>query len=347
LVLELQHRLIRQTINIAVSKAMEDMKGNTKRSIRNLIDLGLLFSISENQKWFFNAAKKVVANPRNPYNALVTRMIANVDNETIKNVGFNLGYSSLTYGANKLRKRQAAIDCQLPWLLIFDISGSHPDVFSRLEKLVYEGQELGIYSYILCPHEADNIFALCRIAKQFDECLFIFKISPALITDQTAKALGGIHNTAVSIQAEAADLKFENPANAYRILKQNRCLYGFHVAYNGDNVNSLTTPEYIRSAIELGNMFGLYIAENGVSDACREAVYTFACKERGEHGQPLVALEWLSDTRNISEKILSGGGYMPIHLAEKAYDEYKNIKDSLTYSLIETIWSMQPCVNFQ
>jgi hypothetical protein len=60
---------------------MEDMKGNTKRSIRNLIDLGLLFSISENQKWFFNAAKKVVANPRNPYNALVTRMIANVDNE--------------------------------------------------------------------------------------------------------------------------------------------------------------------------------------------------------------------------------------------------------------------------
>ncbi len=345
--LELQHRLIRQTINIAVSKAMEDMKGNTKRSIRNLIDLGLLFSLSENQNWFFNAAKKVVANPRNPYNALVTRMIANVDNETIKKVGLNLGYSSLTYGANKLRKRQAAIDCQLPWLLIFDISGSRPDVFSRLEKLVYEGQELGIYSYILCPHEADDIVALCRIAKQFDECLFIFKISPALITDQTAKALGGIHNTAVSIQAEAADLKLENPANAYRILKQNRCLYGFHVAYNGDNVNSLTTPEYIRSAIELGNMFGLYIAENGVSDACREAVYTFACKERGEHGQPLVALEWLSDTRNISEKILSGGGYMPIHLAEKAYDEYKNIKDSLTNSLLETIWSMQPCANFQ
>ena len=61
--LELQHRLIRQSINIAVSKAMEDMMGNTRRSIRNLLDLGLLFSTSENQKWFFNAAKKVIAYP--------------------------------------------------------------------------------------------------------------------------------------------------------------------------------------------------------------------------------------------------------------------------------------------
>lgn len=102
--LELQHRLIRRTINIAVSKAMEDMKSNTNRSIRNLIDLGLFFSTCENQKWFFNAAKNVIANPKNPYNSLVKRMISDVNNDTIKKVGLNLGYSSLVYGANKLKK---------------------------------------------------------------------------------------------------------------------------------------------------------------------------------------------------------------------------------------------------
>ena len=345
--LELQHRLIRQTINIAVNKAMEDMKSNTSRSIRNLIDLGLLFSTSENQKWFFNAAKKVIANPKNPYNALATRTIADVDNKTIKNVGLNLGYSSLTYGANKLRNRQAGTDCQLPWLLIFDISGSYPDNFSRFEKLVYEGRELGIYSYILCPHEADDIIALCRVAKRFDECLFIFSTSPVLITGQTAGVIGEINNAAVSIQAEAEDLKFENAANAFRLLKQNRCLYGFHVAYNEVNRRSLTTSEYIRCAIELGNIFGIYIADNGVSDTCKETVYTFACKERGEYGQPLVALEWCNDMRNISEKILFGGGCMPIHLTEKVYDEYKKAKDALTYSLMELIWRKQHCTSYQ
>lgn len=143
-----------------------------------------------------------------------------------------------------------------------------------------------------------------------------------MITKQTVKSIGGIHNIAVSIQVEAADLKFENPINAFRMLKQNHCLYGFHVTYNWDNMTSLVTAEYIRSAIDLGNMFGLYIADNGVSDACREIVYTFVCKERGKHGQPLIALEWYNDMQNISKKILSGSGYMPIHLAEKAYGGY-------------------------
>lgn len=345
--MELQQRLIRQTINIAVSKAIDDMKSNTRRSIRNLLDLGLLFSTSENQKWFFNMSKKVIANPKNPYNALAARMIADIDHVTIKKAGLNLGYSSLTYGANKLRNRQTVSDCQLPWLLIFDISGSRPDVFPRLERLIYEGRELGIYSYILCPHEADDIVSLCRIAACFDECLFVFKTPSELITDQTARALGETHNAAVSVQTEASDLKFESPANAFRVLRQNRCLYGFHVNYNEDNMKSLTTPEYIGSAIELGSIFGIYIADNGVSDACKETVYTFACKERGEYGQPLIASEWCCDMRNITEKILSGGGCMPIHLAEKVYDEYKKAKDALTYSLIELIQKKQHCTNVQ
>lgn len=81
---DLQHRLTRQTIHIAVGKALEDMKSNTRRSIRNLIDLGLLFSHSETQKWFFHTAKKVISNPRNPYNALAARMIADLQYDGIR-----------------------------------------------------------------------------------------------------------------------------------------------------------------------------------------------------------------------------------------------------------------------
>lgn len=343
--MELQHRLIRQTINIAISKAMEDMKGNTRRSIRNLIDLGLLFSTSENQKWFFNAAKKVITNSKNPYNALTARVIADIDHETVKNVGLNLGYSSLTYGANKLRNRQDKVDFPFPWLVSFDISESRLDVFSLIEKLIQEGRELGIYSYILCPHKADDITCLCKIAKRYHECLFMFKISSDLITDQTAKGLSEIHNATVSLQADAADVEFECLINAFRLLKQYRCLYGFHVIYNGENMKNLITPEYIHCAIELGNIFGIYIADNSVPDDCRDAVYDFVYRERGELGQPLIAFEWASDLQNISEKILTSGGFMPISLAEKAFDEYKKAKDALTFSLMELIQRRQLCTS--
>lgn len=344
--LELQHRLIRRTINIAVSKAMEDMKSNTKRSIRNLIDLGLLFSTSDNQKWFFDAAQKVAANPENPYNSLVERMISDVSNDTIKKVGLNLGYSSLIYGANKLKKRQDYLGIPIPWLLIFDIDESSSAFFDQMEHLIREGRELGIHSYIACPHEKDDIPTICEIAKRFDECLFILKLSSGLISEQTAESLGKIHNMMISVQIMGTDFSCGSDKNAFRLLNQNHCLYGFHVSYNEDTMKQLTTPEYIRSAIGLGNMFGVYIAENGVSDACRDAVYTFACNTRRENGQPLITLEWFRDMRVISEKILSGDGYLAINLAERVYCEYIKAKDELTKSLLEIFQNKRPCTSF-
>ena len=345
MIMELQHRLVRQAINIAVSKAMEDMKGNTRRGVRNLIDLGLLFSQSENQKWFFNTAKKIISNPKNPYNSLAARIVTDIDNDTVKKVGLNLGYNSLIYGANKLRKRQAVIECAVPWILAFDIYGSCSGTFHCLENLISEGQELGIYSYVFCLHEANDFVMLCEIAKRFHECLFVFQVPSTLITKKAIETLSKKHNAVVSIQMTDMSFRCENTVNAYRILKQNRCLYGFHVTYNEDNMTQIATPEYIHSAIELGNLFGVYVADNGVSDTCKNAVYIFACKERGEKGQPLIALEWFHDVRYVSEKILSGGGYMSIHLAEKAYGEYKKAKNALIISLVEMIRSMQPCTS--
>jgi hypothetical protein len=339
--LELQHRLVRQTINIAVSKAMGDMKSNAKRSIRNLIDLGLLFSKSENQKQFFTAAQKVITHPGNPYHSLVTRMISDVNNDTIKKVAVNLGYS-LIYGANKLKKRQDYLRVPVPWLLIFVISESGSAFFPQMEYFVREGRELGIYSYITCPHEKDHIPAICEIAKRFEDCLFVLKVPSGLISGQTAETLGKIHNAMIAVEVADMDFSCESDVNAFRLLKESRCLYGFHVSYNEENMTQVIGPEYIRSAISLGNLFGVYAAEHGVSDTFRDAVYAFVCRERGENGQPLITLEWLRDMRYIGEEILSGDGYVAINLAEKAYDEYKKVKDTLTNSLLEILQIMRP-----
>ena len=339
--MELQYRLIRQAIDIAVSKGIEDIKDNTKRGLRNLIDLGLFFSQSENQKWFFTTAQKVITNPRNPYNSLAKAMISEVDNETIKRVGLNLGYGSLTYGAHKLKKKQEDLGVQIPWLLILDISASSPDLFHRMEQCIQECQEMGIYSYIACPSKKDDIPVLCETAKRFEECMFALKVPPGFISEQTATSLGKIHNTIVSVQAPDTGFNCEKDINAFRLLRRNHCLYGFHIYYNEENMKQVTAPEYIRSAINLGNLFGVYIAQEGVSDICKDKLYEFVCRERGENGQPLITLEWPRDMRDISQKILSGDGYMAINLAEKVYFECPKAKNSL----LEIFQNMQPCTS--
>jgi len=47
-----------------------------------------------------------------------------MNTDAVKRIGVNLGYSSLTYGADKLRKSKGELGEALPWLLIFDISES-------------------------------------------------------------------------------------------------------------------------------------------------------------------------------------------------------------------------------
>jgi len=327
---------------------MDDMKSDAKRSIRNLIDLGLLFSKSESQKRFFNTAQDVISDPKNAYYSLVTRIIADVNNDTIKKVGLNLGYSSLIYGAHKLRDRQAPSDDSLPWLLIFDICDSSAGLFDQMKHFIMEGRELGIYSYIVCPHKKNDIPAICEIAKRFDECLFILTVSSDLISEQTARVIGDTHNMMISVQISGLSLCSRNAKDAFLLLKQYRCLYGFDVGYNDANMKYITALEYVCSAIKLGNTFGMYIPEDGASDRCKAAIYEFVCRERGSNGQPLIALEWLHDMRYISESILSGDGYMTINLTEIAYDEYRKAKDTLTNSLLEKLKALKglrPCTN--
>ena len=146
--LDIDARLARQAIGIAVDKALEDVKGNTRRGIRNLIDLGLLFSQSENQKWFFGAAKQVIENPKNPYKALVSRVVRDIEPETIRRVGINLGYNALTYGVKKLRKKQEALGVNLPWML--DVGeDSEAEFEPRLDCCLLEGARAGHFQ--LCP----------------------------------------------------------------------------------------------------------------------------------------------------------------------------------------------------
>lgn len=307
--MELRHRLVRQTINRAVSKAMEDMTENTGRGIRKLIDLGLMFSKSENQKWFFSSAKEIVSNPKNSYNKLITRILSDIDGDTVKTVGLNLGYSSLTYGTRKLRKQQKPQEEPLPWMLIFDVPAPTPAVCTRIENFIREGREMGIYSYVFRLREQKAMPFLCEAAEEFDECFFAFEIPSALTTEQAAQSFGALHNVAVSVEVSAGSFDEETCVQAFRCLKKSRCLFGFHACYREKGCSPAAISGLIRKAIGCGCIFGVFFAAEGVSAPRRKAVYDCVTAERDGTGFPLVAFEWDRDMEEVSRKVRVPGGY--------------------------------------
>ncbi len=312
IILDLQHRLKRQVIYIAVSKAIEDMATDTKRSMRNLVDLGLLFSKSENQKWFFNTAKKIISNPHNPYNELLLKMTGNVEHKTITTAGINLGYSGLIYGADKLKKKQLKIGVPLPWILLFDIPDFHPGLLPQIKDFISQGHKLGIHCYILRTGENGLSPELCETIRHYNDCVFLVEIPPEAVTEQSGRCLGNIHNALVSVSAEGPDINGNGYERAFAILRQNRCFYGFQVFYGDGNMDKMTSRIYTDNAIGQGNLFGIYHAGSSASASCREEMYRFICTERGARGSSIIMLDWLRDIQYISGKISCDGGCMPL-----------------------------------
>jgi hypothetical protein len=300
--LDIEARLVRQAIGFAVTKAMEDINGNARRSIRNLIDLGSLFSKTENQKWFFDAARNVLKNPKNPYNALAARVVRDIDGEAIRRVGLNLGYNALMFGARKIRKKQEALGARIPWLL--DMAELPcADFPSRLERCLREGQEVGVFSYALRLNGAENLPALAGLANRYEDCFIALKLPAGRLDEAAADWIAQTRNAAVAVELTGEAREAED---ALTRLRARRCLYGFFLAYADRDVNKITSPQFAKWAIAQGCLFGVYEAA-GASARAQAEVAGFIDRVRGESGQSLVALDFPRDARQIGDRLRIGG----------------------------------------
>jgi len=341
---ELQHRLVRQTIEIAVTKGMEDMESNAGRSIRNLIDLGRMFAKAENQKWFFDMVKKVFSNPRNPYKLLATRILTDIDRDTVKTVGINFGYGSLVCGAGKLRKHQELLNTDLPWMLRFTRSRDAADAYAGAGYVVGESAEMGIGSYVFCAYTPADVRTACDAAERYPDCVFFVEADLDAITPQTTRMLYPLRNVAVCLRTRAVDWGGRRLERVSALLRQARCFYGFRIEYDEENAADIACNRFIRSAIALGHLFGVYVAAPGVSRACADAVYDFVCEERGEQGQPLIALEWRRDMRYISGRIRVHGGCMNLDMTRRTWLQCGKIRSAPSGMVAELIrtWCLAP-----
>ncbi len=340
--MELQHRLIRQSINIAISKAIDDMQNNTRRSIRNLLDLGLLFASDEDQKRFFSTAKKAVSNPHNPYNAFVARVIANVNIDTIKTFSINLGYSSLTYGANLLRKLQAKLGCSMPWILVFDLEHQNDCFFDHLSKYICDARDMGIYSFLFRINAETDIAGIIALAEKFGECAFILETPSVLLTDKALADISRIHNLAVLVRTENSMENVSSCDTVFQKLHSYRCLYGFHTGYNKDSLGSVANIEYIDKMVSQSCLFGAYVADGEMAAPHRDGLFSNANPLKDTTGLPLVTIDLFSDIRSISEKIAAKGQYIVINSVGEAYSAYKKIESVFNLALIDIIHEVMP-----
>lgn len=213
------HDLTRLLIEGAVGRALKQVQRDPHRSLRNLVDLGLVFTNAQLQRTVLQLTHNMLEPEDSAYYELLDLLAQKVDHETLKTFGTNVGYEGLTRGVKMIHQK----DYHIPWTLGIRLDG--PDV-ERARDLVRQGKELGIYVYSILSGQME-LSALRELLEEEPHCAFCLLTTGENLLNQGLEPLDGARNLYISVLADEPGLE------AAEVLSAGGFLYGIHVRYDG------------------------------------------------------------------------------------------------------------------
>lgn len=224
----------------AIDRALRQIAQDSRRGLRNLVDLGLLFNKSGWRYFFLRSAQNMLSDENSAYYELVRRLQSTVDNSRLKAFGINLGYESCTRGARRIQEVEKSCGFDVPWLLTI-AAGQDGVNAETLQSLITQGKELGIYAYALLDRGFD-METLRRTLEENRNCAFLLLMQGSV---QELEPLTECQNFMVSIEAGKADAMEE-----VEWLQSRRLLYGVHTSYNQETAKTVVSAEALDGYLE-------------------------------------------------------------------------------------------------
>ena len=168
-------------------------------------------------------------------------------------------------------------------------------------SIVSQGKALGTHLYMFTGGEPlirkDDIIKLCE---QNPDCAFLVYTNGHLIDEKFCDDILRVGNIALALSIEGdeqstdarrGDGNYQKVISAMKLLKKKGCLFGMSVCYTSQNVEKVTSDEFLDKMVDLGVKFGLYFNYMPVGhDALPELIPTPDQRE--------YMYEWLKRVRN-------------------------------------------------
>ena len=231
-----------------------------------------------------DAVREYVKNPDNRWMKVINKIIDETDPGYAKNMLLDLGFESFFRGTNLIRKNREKYHCNIPWLILFDPtmacnmhcigcwSGTYGHKsnlsFEDMDKIVSEGKELGPHLYMMTGGEPTvRMKDIFRLAEKHNDCFFGLYSNSTLIDDEMCekvRKLGNItfmlsiEGTPQTNDARRGDGHYQAVMNAMDLLKKHGIVFGTSICYTRDNIEAVTSDEFINLLQEKGARFGFY-----------------------------------------------------------------------------------------
>ena len=349
--MELAHAAERKAFSIAIDGALKHVKKDREKSFLQLIDLAENFMGGDKfEKEDYDRARELVRDSEGKWMQYADRILKEIDPHVVKMTALDLGFEAFFYGTKRINQMRKKHNCNIPWLLLVDPTsacnlhctgcwaaeyGNRLNLsYDELDSIITQGKELGVYLYMYTGGEPlvrkDDIIKLCE---KHNDCEFHAFTNGTLVDDAFCEEMRRVGNLSLSISLEGfenandgrrGDGCFDRVMEAMDRLKAHGLIFGTSICYTRNNVEAVTSDEFLDMIIEKGCRYAWYFHYMPVgNDAAPELMPTMEQRTYMFHrvreiramegGKQLFAFDFQNDGQFVGGCIAGGRNYCHIN----------------------------------
>ena len=293
------------------------------------------------------AFRNVLENPDNNMYQLIMKVLKETDQEVLKATLENFFFNANLTGWPKQEENRKKYGCNIPWAILLDPTsacnlhctgcwaaeyGNKLNLtVEEIDSIIRQGKELGVYMYIYTGGEPlvrkKDLIALCE---KHSDCQFLSFTNATLIDEAFAEEMLRVKNFIPAISVEG----FENATDgrrgqgtsqkvvkAMKILKEKHLPFGISCCYTSQNLDSISSYDFVDQMIEWGAYFVWYFHYMPVGNDAVPALLpnpaqrTFMYHRIREirSTKPIFAMDFQNDGKYVGGCIAGGRRYLHIN----------------------------------
>jgi len=346
-----QESLQRGAAGLALRPLLRFIEKNPGPNLVKLVNIVEFASGKTFPKKTMDAFKAGAQDPDNVWAQLAVCTLRDVDRAALRKLLLSLGLG-IANGTRLVRRSREKLGCNIPFTILFDPTSAcnlhckgcwageyhkHENLtYEEMDSIVTQGKKLGARAFMLTGGEPlIRKRDILRLAARHRECTFLVYTNATLIDRALARETKRLGNVvfAVSLEGFAENNDARRGQGAYArsmeaidLLREERCLFGISVCYTRENIEAVTSEEFIDTVIAKGAKFGFYFhymplgahaaPELLPTPAQREHMYRWLRQMRGAHtGKPFFVMDFQNDGEYVGGCIGGGRNYFHVNAA--------------------------------
>ncbi|MGI6069728.1 MAG: radical SAM protein [Blautia sp.] len=345
-----KHKMERALASKAIDGVINYVNKDRQTNLLHLVDLVEKLAGDMFQQKSYESARELIQDKDGKWMTYMNRLMDEVDPHVLKMTALDLGFEAAYFGTKSIRENRKKYQCNIPWVILMDPTSAcnlrctgcwaaeygHKLnlTFEEMDDIICQGKELGIYFYMYTGGEPlMRKKDLLRLCEKHPDCAFHAFTNGTLLDDDFCEEMRRVGNFSVSISLEGyeevndsrrGEGSFQKVMDAMDRMKNHGLIFGTSICYTRNNIETVTSDEFLDMIIEKGCRYTWYFHYMPVgNDAAvdllptkeqREYMYHRVRQIRaGEGGKPIFAMDFQNDGEFVGGCIAGGRNYMHIN----------------------------------